>query len=94
MTKISQLPAGTTLTGTELVPVVQSGITVEVPSSYYWNFPVYAYASLPSSPVQGQRAFINNGSQTLAANIGATLSASTGSNFLPVFWSGSAWIVG
>jgi hypothetical protein len=35
MTKISQLPTGTTLDGTEMVPIVQQGITVEVPAASF-----------------------------------------------------------
>lgn len=35
MPKISLLPAGVALTGAELVPVVQGGVTVEVPASFF-----------------------------------------------------------
>jgi hypothetical protein len=91
MPQISQLPAGTVLTGTEAVPLVQQNITVEVPSQFFWNLPVYTYAQLIAlTPVAGARANCSN------SNTGTFLAtvSGTGINFVPVFYNGTNWIVG
>lgn len=91
MPQIPQLPAGTVLTGIEQVPLVQSNITVEVPSSYFWNLPVYTYAQLIAlSPVSGTRANCSN------SNTGTFLAtvSGTGTYFVPVTYNGTNWVVG
>ena len=50
-----------------------------------------AFASLPASPVPGQRAMINN---SVAAPAFLSAAAGGGAVTVPVFYNGSAWLVG
>lgn len=50
-----------------------------------------AFASLPASPVAGQRAMINN---SVAAPAFLSAAAGGGATTVPVFYNGSAWLVG
>jgi hypothetical protein len=50
-----------------------------------------AFASLPSSPVAGQRAMINN---SAAAPLFLAVAAGGGAVTVPVFYNGTAWLVG
>lgn len=45
MPKISELPAGSALAGTELAPVVQSAVTVEVPVSYFTTLALAGFSA-------------------------------------------------
>jgi len=50
-----------------------------------------AFASLPASPVTGQRAMINN---SVAAPAFLSTAAGGGSTTVPVFYNGTTWLVG
>jgi len=50
-----------------------------------------AFASLPASPIAGQRAMINN---SVAAPAFLSTAAGGGSTTVPVFYNGTAWLVG
>lgn len=50
-----------------------------------------AFASLPAAPVAGQRAMINN---SVAAPAFLSAAAGGGSTTVPVFYNGTAWLVG
>lgn len=52
-----------------------------------------AFASLPGSPVAGQRAFINNSSVAMSGNFGA-VAAGGGANGAPVVYDGATWRIG
>lgn len=62
-----------------------------ITSSGVYITPPVAIASLPSSPVAGQRAAVNNAD---ACTFGATPAHTTGSVFCPVIYNGSAWVAG
>ena len=49
MTKISELPDGTTITGDELIPVVQDGVTVKVAASSISSLTPMILADLPTT---------------------------------------------
>mgnify|MGYP001032611518 CR=1 FL=1 len=51
-----------------------------------------AFNDLPASPVNGERAMINNG-PTLSS-FGTIVSGGTGSQTMPLFWDGSDWRMG
>jgi len=52
-------------------------------------------ANLPAASVgAGARAFVTNSSQVASGNFGATLSATTGANKVPVYSDGVNWIIG
>lgn len=52
-----------------------------------------AFASLPASPVAGQRGFINNSSVAMSGNYGA-VAAGGGANGVPVVYDGANWRLG
>ncbi len=54
------------------------------------QMPTYAFASLPGSPAQGDRAICNN-SNTAVFN---AVAAGGGANIVPVFYNGTTWRVG
>ena len=53
--------------------------------------PTYTIATLPSSPVQGMRALCSNASVTTFMS---ALGLTTGGSVVPIFYNGSAWVVG
>lgn len=57
--------------------------------------PVTTFASLPTNPLPGTRAWVNDASVALTAGIG-TLVAGGGANFVPVYYDGvqGKWVVG
>ena len=55
------------------------------------KLPVYTIATLPNSPVAGMRGHCSNASVTTFLT---ALGTTTGANFVPIFYNGSAWIVG
>ena len=55
--------------------------------------PVGTVAQLPTPAVQGMRAFVTDSGNTLASHHGQVV-ANGGSNFVPVFYDGTSWIVG
>ncbi len=56
--------------------------------------PAVAVASLPGSPVAGQRAFVNDSNAiSFAAGVG-TIVANGGTTKVPVFYDGTNWLIG
>ena len=80
------------MTGTDtnitLVLTPKGTGTVQAPS---FTTPPVAIASLPSSPVSGERAAVNNAD---SCTFGSTPTHTSGSTFCPVVYNGSAWIAG
>lgn len=99
-TTISNLPVAVGLTGQEQIAADQSGTTVRVSVSQIGtyasgNLGVLTIATLPSATTsQGLRASVTNSSQAASGNFGATLSVTTGANFVPVYSNGVNWIIG
>ena len=55
--------------------------------------PVGTVAQLPSTPVQGQRAFVTDSQNSLASHHGQTVNGGA-ALFVPVYYDGADWIVG
>ena len=53
---------------------------------------VLTFATLPASPVQGERAMIQDG--PAYNTFGTVVSAGGGSSTMPLFWTGSDWRMG
>jgi hypothetical protein len=75
MTKISQLPAGTALTGTEMVPLVQGGITVEVPASYVASAAIFTGVLAVANGGTGSSVATGTGSTVLSVSPSLTTPA-------------------
>lgn len=91
--KISNLPSATTpLTGTEVVPIVQSSVTKQVTVSNMVLLPVSTVASLPSAATAGTgaRRFVTDASATTFAST----VAGGGANKVPVYSDGTNWKIG
>ena len=99
-TTISNLPVAVALTGQEQIAADQAGTTVRVSVSQIGvyaggNLGVLTIANLPAaSKSQGLSAFVTNSSQAATGNFGATLSVTTGANFVSVYSNGVNWIIG
>lgn len=87
--------ARTPLSGTELVPIIQGGISSHVPPGQLGP-PVTTFANLPASPSQGMIASITDG---LAGNCGDGSCTTFGTNVtggggalnLLIWYNGSHW---
>lgn len=63
----------------------QNGAALFVPPS--------TISALPTSPVEGQTAFVTDSNATLAAGLG-NIVATGGSNKVPVYYDGANWLIG
>ncbi len=74
-------------------PGTTTWLTIDTSRSAFTHpvqMPTYAFASLPGSPAQGDRAICNN-SNTAVFN---AVAAGGGANIVPVFYNGTTWRVG
>lgn len=101
-TTANTLTIGTTNGGTGLARNLQFVVGGSVKLDYgvtnanSWTVPsivttALTYSTLPASPTAGQRAYITDAT---TSTFGATVTVGGGSNKVPVFYNGSAWIIG
>ena len=91
--KISELPAATTpLAGTELLAIVQGGVTKQASADDVLSAPfsVYTVATLPSATVAYRRFFVSDANATTFNSV----VAGGGANKVPVFSDGTNWRIG
>jgi len=90
--KISGLPTASTLTGAELVPVVQSGVTSKTTVSDVMKSISSTVATLPSAATAGAgaRRFVTDATATTFAST----VAGGGANKVPVYSDGTNWKIG
>lgn len=93
--QIPQLPAVTSLNGSEALEAVQAGVSVQVSvqqiANYAQSQPPVAFAALPSPVgVGGLRRFINNCSTTAFHAV----ADGAGANWVPVYSDNVIWRVG
>jgi hypothetical protein len=71
------------------------GVAYSDPSLDSAQFKLYTVATLPtaSTALAGTRAAVSNSNTAYTAGIGATV-VGGGSNVVPVFCNGSAWLIG
>ena len=71
------------------------GVAFADPALDEAQFTLYTVAQLPtaSAALAGTRSAVSNANATYTAGIGATVAAD-GSNVVPVFCNGSAWLIG
>lgn len=71
------------------------GVAYSDPALDSAQFKLYTVATLPtaSTALAGTRAAVSNSNTAYTAGIGATV-AGGGSNVVPVFCNGSAWLIG
>ena len=90
--KISGLPAASTLTGAELVPIVQSGVTSQTTVDDITKNISSIVSALPSASTVGA------GAKRFVTDATATTFASTvvggGANKVPVYSDGTGWKIG
>jgi hypothetical protein len=90
---ISRLPpAATPLTGAELLPCVQGGVTKSCLVAAITSAQPVPHGWLPNNPIAGQRAAVSDAA-TCVFGITPTY-VSSGGGFCPVIYNGSAWIAG
>lgn len=92
-----------TFTGTPTAPTAAPGTnTTQLASTAFVTAAVAArvlapctIAQLPAaSSSSGLRGMVTNSSQAASGNFGATLSATTGTNIVPVWSIGTNWLIG
>ena len=90
--KISGLPAASTLTGAELVPIVQSDVTSQTTVDDITKNISSIVSALPSASTVGA------GAKRFVTDATATTFASTvvggGANKVPVYSDGTGWKIG
>lgn len=71
------------------------GVSYADPSFDNVQFKLYTVATLPtaSTALAGTRAAVSDSNAAYTAGIGASVAAG-GSNVVPVFCNGSAWLIG
>ena len=71
------------------------GVAYSDPALDSAQFKLYTVAALPtaSTALAGTRAAVSNSNTAYTAGIGATV-VGGGSNVVPVFCNGSAWLIG
>ena len=71
------------------------GVAYADPALDSAQFKLYTVATLPtaSTALAGTRAAVSDSNAAYTAGIGATVAAG-GSNVVPVFCNGSAWLIG
>jgi hypothetical protein len=71
------------------------GVAYSDPALDSAQFKLYTVATLPtaSTALAGTRAAVSNSNTAYTAGIGATV-VGGGSNIVPVFCNGSAWLIG
>jgi hypothetical protein len=71
------------------------GVAYSDPALDSAQFKLYTVATLPtaSTALAGTRAAVSNSNTAYTAGIGATV-VGGGSNVVPVFCNGSAWLIG
>jgi len=81
--------------GTIMANTKAVGVSYADPSFDNVQFKLYTVATLPtaSTALAGTRAAVSDSNAAYTAGIGASVAAG-GSNVVPVFCNGSAWLIG